>query len=105
MIQDIVGIPDGTDLQLARSDVAKAANVLSVQLGELEYAPNFGVDHKYFLDAEVAFQNESYRAYLVQRLVEHQVNIMQCVSTLSAFMETITYQVGEPFENGKGLVI
>jgi len=53
----------------------RAANILSVQLGSLEYAPDIGIDLKYFLDQDVRFQNESFKAYLVQVLATWGINV------------------------------
>lgn len=106
MIQDIVEVKDGSDLVLARSDIGRAANVLSVQIGELEYALSFGVDLKYFLVSEYEFQNQSFQAYLINRLVESQVNVVQCIEVVRAFMNTYTFRIGDPnTTNSEGYIV
>lgn len=85
---------DGQDLQIVNSITPKAANVLNVQLGSLSFAPGFGVDQKYFISDEFQFQAESFKAYLVQRLTQHQVNVAQVISTLNGFVQNNTFTVG-----------
>jgi len=94
---------NGRDLGLARSDVARAGNVLSVQIGTLEYAPTFGIDLKYFLESDFSIQTDSFRAYLVQRLMEHQVNIVNVLSVFETLFETMTFFIGED-QNSTGLI-
>ena len=106
MIQDIVEIKDGSDLVLARSNIGRAANVLSIQIGDLEYALTFGVDLKYFLVSEYEFQNQSFQAYLINRLVESQVNVVQCLEVIQNFVTTYTFRIGDPnSRNTEGFIV
>jgi hypothetical protein len=91
---DIVRIQNGSDLGLASSEIPKAANILSVQLGALEYQPDFGIDKRYFLTQGVEIQQTSFRAYCVQRLTESQINISQVLSFLLALFGRNTFYVG-----------
>lgn len=104
MITDIVDIKDGEDLVLARSDIARAGNVIAVQIRSLEYAPMFGVDLKFFLVSEYEFQNQSFQAYLINRLVESQVNVVQCIEVVQNFMNIYRFIIGEPGNNSQGLI-
>jgi hypothetical protein len=104
-MMDIVEIREGQDLGIADAAVMKAGNVLSIQLGSLEYAPDFGVDLKFFLQDSLQFQNESFRAYLVQRLTEHQINIAQVVETLETFTAMFSFSVGDANQSSKGLIV
>lgn len=79
----------------------KAANVLQVQLGDLEYAPDFGIDLDFFLAEDLTFQNESFKAYLVQRLSEHNVNVNAVRDVLTRFTKELTFEVG-PTESQTG---
>lgn len=101
---DIAQITDGEDLDLRDSVVMKAGNVLSIQLGKLEYAPDFGVDYAYFLEAEFAIQNESFKAYLVQRLAESQVNVEQVRTTVQALFEEGEFDIAKSFQT-TGLIL
>lgn len=91
---DVFEFPNGSDLVNRHSDAAKAGNVLAVQLGDLEYAPNFGVDLKYFFQSDFVFQNESFKAYLVQRLIEHQINVSSVSDVLESLYNEYTFNVG-----------
>lgn len=101
-MKDITGYSD-SDLRIVDTIVPKAANVLQVQLGDLEYAPDFGVDLDFFLSPDLTFQNASFKAYLIQRLSESHVNVNQVVETLSTFVEKLTFEVGSPEASG-GLI-
>lgn len=98
MIQDIVST-DGSDLGLAQTDVMRAANILSVQIGELEYADDFGVDLKYFIDSEFKFQNSSFKSYLVQRLLTYQVNVQSVVESVEKLFTTYSFGVSDPVKS------
>ncbi len=102
---DIVELNDGEDLTLADSIVSKAGNVLAVQLGDLEYASDFGVDLRFFLSSDFQFQNASFKAYLVQRLTESQVNVAQVLGTVNQLFETYTYFVGDIKTSNGGMIV
>lgn len=103
---DIVEIPeDGRDMGFAETAVTKAGNVVSVQIGSLEYAPDFGVDLKFFLQEQIQFQNDSFQAYIVERLTQHQINVSQVIKTVEAFVERYTYSVGDAGEKLKGMIL
>lgn len=100
---DIINIEDGLDLQVGNTAVPKAANVLSIQLGDLEYAPTFGVDLRYFLEAGLQFQNASFKAYLVDRLTQSQVQVSQVLEILETLYSQYTFFVGDN-RNLEGLI-
>jgi hypothetical protein len=104
-MRDITEIPqDGRDLQIANSVVPKAANVLSIQLGYLEYAQDFGVDLRYFLQSNLRFQNASFLSYLVTRLTQHQINVVEVLATLKSLYEQFTFNVSDADNNSGGLI-
>lgn len=72
---DIVTWSDGTDLGVSDTDVFRATNILSTQLGSLEYASDLGIDLAYFLNERVKFQDESFKAYLVRVLAIAGINV------------------------------
>lgn len=103
---DIVSIPeDGRDLGFAETAVTKAGNVVTTQIGSLEYAPEFGVDLKFFLQESIQFQNESFRAYIVERLSQHQINVSSVSETIDAFVSRFTYSVGDAGDKLKGMIL
>jgi hypothetical protein len=102
-MEDIIDFPEGRDFTTADSVVGKARNVLSVQIGSLEYAPDFGVDLKYFLDTQFAIENTSFKAYMIQRLVESGINVSQCIEVIESLYRKYTYYVDDR-EQGEGLI-
>ncbi len=101
---DIVEIKNGFDLQLADSVVSKAGNVVSVQLGDLEYAPSFGVDLKYFIESNFQIQNSSFKSYLIERLTQHQINVAQCASQVERLFEKLTFFVDDANKTQEGMI-
>lgn len=98
---DIVSI--GNDIGFFDTQVPKAANILSVQLGSLEYAQDFGIDLRYFLDEGFQFQNESFKAYLIEILANRGVNVASVIETFNDLFEKYTFNLS-PEETSTGLV-
>lgn len=101
---DIVQVEDGKDMGFADSVVMKAGNVLSVQLGDLEYLPNFGSDLKFFIDSPTQFQNDSFKQYLVQRLSRYQINVADVTEILETLFTQYTFRVSDGNPNSGGLI-
>lgn len=94
-MRDILTLVDGKDIGLSLTTLPRAANVVAVQLGELEYAPTFGVDKRYFLNTDVLFPNDSFKAYLIKRLTEHRINVAEVLERFSALFATYRFQIVE----------
>lgn len=91
-------------LSLFNTQVTKATNVLSTQIGALEYLPpTFGIDLEYFLSEEFRFQNDSFKAYLVQQLAQNSINVASVVEVVENLFETLQFNLKAP-ENNPGLV-
>lgn len=103
---DIVGVGEGPggDLRVFNAQTSKGANVLSVQLGYLEYAPDFGVDLEYFIQEDFQFQNDSFKAYLIQRLTESGVNVSQVLDQIDGLMKKLTFTVGNVEDISGGFI-
>ncbi len=101
-MKDISSVAD--DLTVMEAMTPKAANVLQVPLGSLEYAPEFGIDIEFFLDEDFQFQNESFKAYLVQRLAEHHVNVSSVIDTLESLFRQYTFYVGDAEQATGGFI-
>lgn len=99
---DIVGA-SSSGLEVYDTQVSKAANILSVQLGSLEYAPDLGIDLKYFLSEDLKFQNESFKAYLVERLANRGVNVASVIEVIENLFSQYTFNLS-PEETNTGLV-
>lgn len=97
---DIIGLTDNGDLKLFDTQTEKGKNVLSVQLGALEYAPDFGIDLKYFLSEDFKFQNESFKSYLVQILAENGINVATVIDTVNTLSSDYEFKITPPENTG-----
>lgn len=100
-MNDIGAIDD--DIRIFDTQVKKAENVCSVQLGSLYYADTFGVDLAYFLSEEFEFQNEAFKAYLIQRLAESSIDVTSVIETIEALYSSLVFNIPARPENS-GLV-
>lgn len=81
------------DLVVSDSYVPKAANILAVQIGSLEYEPDLGIDLEYFLNDDFEFEDESFKAYLVQRLAAYSIDVTSVTEQVQALYEKYTFAV------------
>lgn len=100
---DIVGFDPVQGMQLYDTQTERAANILSVQLGALEYEPDFGIDLRYFLTEKVNFQDDSFKAYLVQALASRAINVASLVEVINALDSDYNINLSRE-ENSTGLV-
>jgi hypothetical protein len=100
---DIVSAETGTDMGVLDTQTMKAANILSVQLGALEYAKDLGIDLKYFLSEDFKFQNESFKSYLIEVLANRGINVSSVVETVEALFSQYNFNLS-PEETSTGLV-
>jgi hypothetical protein len=104
-MMDIIEIPtDGRDLAVANSTAPRAGNVLSTQLGSLEYAPDFGVNKRFFLESPFFFQTESYVAHVIERLTQAQINVADLVEATEALKANLNLSVEESGTTDGGLI-
>lgn len=99
MLKDISLNPGG-DLLVTQNEALRAANVLQTQLRSLDFEPTFGVDFAYFLESEFRIQNASFKAYCVQRLLEHRINVVNVLSEVQNLFATNTFLIGSSENNG-----
>lgn len=97
---DIISAENGQDLGLFNTQNPKAANVLSIQLGSLEYAPDFGIDLKYFLSEDFRFQNESFKAYMVEVLANNNINVTSILDEVYSLYNKYTFNIGADEASG-----
>lgn len=98
---DIVSV--GQDIGLFDTQTNRAANILSVQLGYLEYAPELGIDLKYFLSEDFQFQNESFKAYLVQVLASFGINVIEVNEQIENLYAKFVFNIPAS-QSGNGLI-
>lgn len=90
-------------MQVFDTQTQKAANILSVQLGALEYAQDLGIDLKYFLTESIQFQDESFKAYLVQSLASRGINVASIKEVVAALDTNYNINLS-PEENSTGMI-
>lgn len=100
---DITSANDSLDLGVLDTNVSRAGNILSIQLGSLEYAPDLGIDLKYFLSEEFIFQNESFKAYLIQVLALSSISVASVKDTVDNLMRNYVINL-EATENSSSLI-
>jgi hypothetical protein len=91
------------DIGLSNTDVMKAGNILSTQLGSLTYLQDFGIDLNYFLSEEFAFQNESFKSYLIQRLSNSGINVSSVIEVIENLYTKYTLNIAAD-QGNNGLV-
>lgn len=99
---DIVGF-DSKGMQIYDTQTQQAANILSVQLGVLEYEPTLGIDLKYFLTEKINFQDDSFKAYLVQTLASYGINVSSLIEVMKALDSDYNINLS-PVDNSTGLI-
>lgn len=80
-------------LRQADTSLYKAKNVLSVQIGSLAYAPEFGIDYDLFFSDDYEIQNETFRSYAVSKLSENGVNVQEILSEKETFEEILNIKL------------
>lgn len=100
---DIVSVTEGLDLGLFDTQTTRAANILSVQVGSLEYAQDLGIDLAFFLSEEFLFENESFKAYLIEVLARKGINVSSLVDTVENLFSDYVFNLS-PDETSTGLI-
>lgn len=103
MIDIFAPSESGLDAGVVDTNVARAGNILSIQLGALEYAPDLGIDLEYFLSEDFSFQNESFKAYLIQILASYSINVATITDTVENLYRQYTFNIS-PTESAGGLI-
>ncbi len=97
---DIVSQGNGLDMGFFDTQTIKAANILSVQLGALEYAPALGIDLAYFLSPDFRFENESFKSYLIQVLANSGINVAEVMETIDTLFTTYSFNLSAEQKTG-----
>lgn len=98
-----ISVADSSGLEVVDTQVYRASNCLAIQVGSLEYAPEFGIDLRYFLTEGFRFQNESFKGYLVERLASRGINVASIVDTIENLFTQYTFNVS-PEETSTAMV-
>lgn len=94
---------NASGMTVMNTQTFRAANLLGVQIGSLEYAPAIGVDLKYFLNEELKFQNDSFKSYLIQTLAGKGINVANLIETLEDLSAKYTINI-TPDETTSGMI-
>lgn len=100
---DIVSLTTGLDMGVYDTQVEKAGNILSIQLGSLEYAPDLGIDMDFFLSEDFRFQNESFKAYCIEVLSRNGISVGSLDDSLEALYANYVFKI-QPDESSTGLI-
>lgn len=91
------------DLNVFDSQVPKAGNILSIQIGSLEYAKTLGIDMNYFLSDEFRFQNDSFKSYIIEVLANRGVNVANIETVVQTLFTELNVGLS-PSETSTGLI-
>jgi hypothetical protein len=100
---DIVSANDGEDFGIQDTQAPRAANILSVQFGALEYEPDLGPDLKFFLAKEFNFENEAFEAYLITLLANRGINVTEVIKQGETLSENYIFKI-RPEQNDTSLI-
>lgn len=84
---------DSLDIGEFETTVPRATNILSVQVGALEYAPDLGIDLAFFLSEQFKFQDDSFKAYLVEVLAFRGINVSELIETIDSLSSQYSFKV------------
>lgn len=102
MIDIVVNETTG-ELDTFDTQVNRAANILGVQLGSLEYAQDLGIDLEYFLSPEFKFEDASFQSYIVQVLASSGINVATIMATVQNLYQDLQINL-TPEQQSTGLI-
>ncbi len=97
---DIVSAGGGLDIGLYDTQTVRAANILSVQVGALEYSPLLGIDLAYFLSPDFKFQNASFKSYLVEVLANNSINVASLTEAIDNLFSIYGFNLSADQKSG-----
>jgi hypothetical protein len=83
------------ELKAIDTSVYKARNVLSVQIGSLSYAPNFGIDYDLFFNSDLQIQDQTFQAYAVSKLAENGINPVDVLTEKNTLDENLLITIDD----------
>lgn len=85
MTKDIASL--GTDVKLdTKTDKYKAYNLLSVQLAQKNYAPDFGVDLDFFINSDYRISAQSFITHIIKRMTDYSISVTDVTNNLDEFI-------------------
>lgn len=92
MIKDVRYNKQANDLEFVSSELPRAENLIGVQLGTLNYQPNWGVDLEYFLNPNYEIQAECFEAHLLQRIGFWGMNVIEFMHKQGKFVREMIFK-------------
>ena len=102
-MNDLVTFIDGQDLGVLDIQTPRAANILSVQVGSLEYAQDLGIDLAFFINESFTFQNDAFKSYLIETLANRGINVASVTETINDLYRQYIFNV-QADTSGTGLI-
>ncbi len=99
MIKDVHYNNVLNDLEFFASELPRAENLITTQIGDLYYRPDWGVDLAYFLNPDYTIQAEAFEAYLLQRIGVWGMNVIDFMARQRQFIREMIFNFGEPKES------
>lgn len=99
MSVDIYLDNDGV-LQRTDTDLYKAKNILSIQVTDVYYAPELGIDLRRFMNPDIKIQFETFRSYTIQQMVQQGVRINDALEIQQKLDKDLEYSVSTTQNEG-----
>ena len=99
MIKDVHYNEKKNDLEFFASELPRAENLITTQLGDLFYQTDWGVDLAYFLNPDYTIQAEAFESYLLQKMGFWGMNVLNFIAKQQKFIRQMIFNFGEPKEN------
>ena len=103
MIKDVRYNQTRNDLEFEAGQLPRAENLITVQTGDIDYAPTWGVDLAYFLNPDYKIQAESFEAYLLQRIGFWGMNVLELIAKQGKFVRNMLFNFAEQSNNNSML--
>lgn len=88
---------------MSETVVYKACNLLRVQIGDLAYAPGWGIDLEMFFDPNVEIQTDVFKKYSIKKMAENGINPVSLVTDEKSLETIFDYVVVDAGKTG-GLI-
>jgi len=81
--------------QILETDVFKAENLLSTNIGSLYFLPLFGISMDLFFDQDYNIQFESFSAYITDTMVNFGIDILSTRKQIDKFISELIMNIGD----------
>lgn len=81
----------------------KAFNILHLQKGSSVFNSESGIDFEYFFNPDISFQKEAFCGYVIQELIQQNINVMNNDIQKQTFKIVNKIEINSNQQNGGGL--